>query len=95
MAQPSPLLAFRNLIKVSVPLLRPGWRVLKVGSGLAAELYHALRFSTLGFSRPDPLKLPEEFFRLGPPIVLIRLKSHFHRRLAVAGPVLDLRRVGD
>jgi hypothetical protein len=42
----------------------------------------------------DPLQVPEEPLHLGPPIVLIRLERHFHRRFAVAAPaVLDLRQV--
>jgi hypothetical protein len=67
---------------------------LKVDSGLAAQGHHAFRLGRLGFNGPDPLKLPEEWLYLGPPIVLIRLKRHLHRRFAVAGAVLDLRQVG-
>jgi hypothetical protein len=47
------------------------------------------------FGGTNPLQVPEKLFHLGPPIVLIRLKSHFHCRFAVAGPVLNLRQVGD
>ena len=46
------------------------------------------------FGGADPLQVPEEPLHLGPPLVLIQLKRHFHRRLAVAGSVLDLRKVG-
>ena len=42
----------------------------------------------------DPLQVPEKPLHLGPPIVLIRLNGHFHRRLALSGAVLDLRQVG-
>jgi hypothetical protein len=39
---------------------------------------------------PDPPQMAEEFFRLGPAACLVA-RGHFHRRLAVAAPVLDLR----
>jgi hypothetical protein len=59
--------------------------------GLAAELDHPLGLGRLGSPGPNPLKLPEELLHLSPPIVLIRLKRHLHRRFAVAGSGLDLR----
>jgi hypothetical protein len=46
------------------------------------------------FGGADPLQVPGKPLDLGPPIVLIRLKSHFHRRLAVAAPVVDLQQAG-
>jgi hypothetical protein len=47
------------------------------------------------FGGADPLQVPEEPLHLGPPIVLIWLERHFHRRFAVAPPVLDLGQVGN
>jgi hypothetical protein len=61
----------------------------RLGS-LSAEVHHALR---LGGPGPNPLKPPKELLHLGP-IAWGSIKGHLHRRLAVAGPVLDLRQVG-
>jgi hypothetical protein len=75
------------------PLQVRNFRLERLG-GLAAELGHPLGLGWFGRLGPNPLKASEESLHLGPPIVLIRLKRHFHRRFAVAAPVLDLRRVG-
>jgi hypothetical protein len=67
---------------------------LKRLGSLSAQVNRASVLDRL-FGGADPLQVPKEPLHLGPPIVLSRLKRHFHRRLAVAGPVLDLREVGD
>jgi hypothetical protein len=72
---------------------------LKVGAleplgNLAAKVCHTLGFSRFGFHGPNPLKLTKKFFHLGS-VALRIAECHLHRRFAVAGPVLDLRRVGN
>jgi hypothetical protein len=74
------------------PLQVRNLRLETLGS-LAAQVHHAFRLCRLGFNGPDPLKLPKEFFYLNP-TVLRGTKGHFHSGFAVAGAVLDLRRVG-
>jgi hypothetical protein len=75
------------------PLQVRNFRLERLG-GLAAELGHPLGLGWFGCLGPNPLKASEESLHLGPPIVLIRLKRHFHRCLAVSATVLDLRQVG-